>query len=205
MLRIYLARHGQDQDNANGILNGRRDMPLTEKGIAQAHESAQKIRDAGIRFDHIYSSPLQRAYTTACIIAETLDTAPPEKLPLLLERDFGIMTGKPVNSIKELCSPDILQTEVITYFLHPEGAETFPDVLERARQLLLDLNARHPDGDILLVTHGDLGKMVYAAYYHLDWLEVLKLFHFGNTELLELSPTSSAEDTHVFRIEQHNH
>ena len=50
----------------------------------------------------------------------------------------------------------------------------------------------------------DIGKMIYAAYYGLDWLEVLKLFHFGNSELLELSETSGPGDTHVFNIEQHN-
>ena len=46
MLKIYLARHGQDQDNANGILNGQRDEPLTDIGINQAKQLAQKISDA---------------------------------------------------------------------------------------------------------------------------------------------------------------
>ncbi len=32
MLKIYLMRHGQNLDNLNGILNGHRDEPLTEKG-----------------------------------------------------------------------------------------------------------------------------------------------------------------------------
>ena len=44
MLNIYLARYGQNQDNANGILNGHRDLPLTELGIAQAEEVAIKIK-----------------------------------------------------------------------------------------------------------------------------------------------------------------
>ena len=55
MLNIYLARHGQDVDNANGILNGRRDMPLTEVGIAQAKALAENIKSLGISFDVIYS------------------------------------------------------------------------------------------------------------------------------------------------------
>ncbi len=33
MLKIYLARHGQNEDNANGILNGHRDLPLTDIGL----------------------------------------------------------------------------------------------------------------------------------------------------------------------------
>jgi len=37
-LHIYLTRHGQDQDNAHGILNGHRNTPLTELGIQQAQQ-----------------------------------------------------------------------------------------------------------------------------------------------------------------------
>ena len=68
MLKIFLARHGQNEDNANGILNGHRDLPLTEIGIAQAHEVADKIKEAGLSFDVVLSSPLSRALKTAEII-----------------------------------------------------------------------------------------------------------------------------------------
>lgn len=46
MLKIYLARHGQNEDNAIGILNGYRDLPLTDTGLAQAAEVANKIKAA---------------------------------------------------------------------------------------------------------------------------------------------------------------
>src|SRR3990167_4546839 len=128
MLKIYLARHGQDMDNAKGILNGRRDEPLSEKGIEQANEVAGKIKETGISFDHVYSSPLRRAYKTAEIITDILGISKPEILPNLIERDFGIMTGQSHGKIKEMCSPNIIQSNTITYFLNPEGAETFPDL-----------------------------------------------------------------------------
>jgi probable phosphoglycerate mutase len=204
MLKIFLVRHGQNVDNANGILNGHRDEPLTEIGISQAHETASKVKDTGIVFDKVYASPLQRAYKTAEIITDMIGLDKPEILPELIERDFGVMTGKPLLKIVELCAPDILQTDTITYFLKPEGAETFPQLLARATELLADVQKRHTDGNILLVTHGDFGKMIYAAYYGLDWMEVLMLFHFGNSDLLELSPDSLHTDTHVHKIAQHN-
>lgn len=204
MLRVYLARHGQDEDNARGILNGRRDMPLTETGIIQANEVAQKIKGTEIRFNKIYASPLLRAYQTAEIIANALGMDRPEVLPNLIERDFGILSGQPQNTIAAICSPDIVKTDTITYFLKAKGAETFPQLVERAGLLLEGMRRRHTDGNILLVTHGDFGKMVYAAYYKLDWLKILKMFHFGNSELLELSELSRPEDTHVFKIKQHN-
>lgn len=41
---------------------------------------------------------------------------------------------------------------------------------------------------------------MYAAYYNLDWKEVLQKFYFGNADLLLLSEKSSPEDSHVFKI-----
>jgi broad specificity phosphatase PhoE len=202
--KIYLARHGQDKDNANGILNGHRDEPLTEIGINQAREVAQKIKEAGIKFDIIFASPLQRAFKTAEIVAETLGNDSPIKEESLIERDFGIMTGKPVSSIIEMCSPDIFETNDINYFLSPEGAETFPDLISRSKKLLEKLNDNYNDKSILLVTHGDIGKMIYCNYYNLDWKKVLEAFHFGNSELLLMSDDSLADEAHVFKIKQYH-
>ena len=88
MTNIYIVRHGQNEDNANGILNGHRDMPLTEIGIGQAQQLAQMIRESGIHLDKIYSSPLQRAYQTAEIVAMAMQMEKPEKLDILIERNF---------------------------------------------------------------------------------------------------------------------
>jgi len=131
MLKIYLARHGQDEDNAEGILNGHRDRSLTDLGIKQAQDIANKIKDADMKFDAIYSSPLKRTLQTANIIADTKGFKEVVPLEGLIERNFGIMTGKLVKDIESLCAPDILKTEIITYFLCPEGAETFPDLIKR--------------------------------------------------------------------------
>ena len=204
MLKIYLARHGQDEDNYNGVLNGHRDNKLTSLGQKQAEELATKIKEANIKIDKVYSSPLQRAYCTAEKVSDLLKINKPEKLDNLIERDFGVMTGKLISEIEDLCSPDILKTKTITYFLSPEGAETFPDLINRANQLLNFIKEKHKNQNILLVTHGDIGKMIYATYYNLDWPNVLKDFHFGNSELLLLSPDSSPEDSHVFSFAQHN-
>ena len=205
MTKIYLARHGQDKDNEEGVLNGHRNMPLTKIGRDQANQVAKKIKDSKIHFDKVYSSPLQRSYQTAKIITEYLKIDRSEKNELLIERNFGIMMGKPIKDIAMLCSPDILQTDATTYFLSPEGAETFPQLIVRAKKLLEFIQDRHAGQSVLMVTHGDIGKMIYAAYYNLDWQQVLIMFDFGNSELLLLSEDSAPKDSHIFHIKQHNH
>lgn len=204
MLKIYLARHGQDEDNLIGILNGHRDTPLTVLGLQQAKELADNIYKTSIKFDKIYSSPLQRAFKTAEVLAKITNCEAVEVLDNLIERDFGVMTGESVHDIEKECAPNIIKGERITYFLSPQGAETFPDLINRAKNILDFVRKKHQDGSVLLVTSGDIGKMIYAAYYNLDWQQVLTLFHFGNSDLLLLSKDSPPENSHVFKFTQYN-
>jgi broad specificity phosphatase PhoE len=205
MLKIYIARHGQNEDNANGILNGHRDLPLTALGESQAHELAAGIKEIDLTFDAVYASPLVRAKRTAEVVCKELGLPKPIVLDSLIERDFGTMTGQLVSDIERLCAPDIVKTDIITYFLSPAGAETFPDLLVRASRVLDQIHAEHPDGAVLLATHGDMGKMLYAHFYDLPWQDILTLFHFGNCELLLLEEGRSPKESHMVKMEQHNH
>jgi len=204
MLNIYLVRHGQDHDNERGLLNGHRDEPLTDLGLKQAKELAFYIKEHGLTFDKVYSSPLKRAYVTALQITEALNLPTPEILPELIERNFGVLTGEKIADITKLCAPAIIKTDTVTYFLEADGAETFPQLIVRAKGLLKFISDKYSDGNILLVGHGDFGKMIYAAYYNLDWKEVLNLFHFGNSELILLSPTTDPLKAMVFDTTQFN-
>ena len=162
----------------------------------------------------IYSSPLIRALHTARIFADVLKNGASgegevELLDDLIERDFGVMAGLPTSSIPAICGDDkILKTDTINYFLDPEGAETFPQLVDRAKRLLDHIETLTKDlptdSSILLVTHGDFGKMLLAAYYDIPWEDVLRQFHFGNSEVLLLSKESSPDKAHVFETQQFN-
>lgn len=204
MLQIYISRHGQDSDNIKGILNGHRDQPLTEIGVRQAQSLAEYIKETGIIFNKIYSSPLKRANKTAQIINEKVNGPGVEIYQELIERNFGIMTGMPTSSIVEKCSPDIIKTDTITYFLSPKGSETFPELVKRGKKIIDYIKSTNIEGNILLVTHGDIGKMVYCAYYDLDWQDVLKNFHFGNSEMIMLSPQVPPKHSYIFKQSQYN-
>jgi broad specificity phosphatase PhoE len=199
---IYIARHGQDEDNANGLLNGHRNKPLTEIGRQQAHELAKGILDIDLNFDRVYSSPLQRALETAQIICEELDIKNPIKImPGLIERDFGICSGMPITEVLANAGEDVLRTTNITYVLNFDGGETFPEVEERARAVLKEVRQENEDGRVLLVCHGDIGKMVYAAATGLSWLDVLHHFHFGNGDLVDVNGPG---DVHKIKLPQYN-
>ena len=205
-IKIYIARHGQNLDNEAGILNGHRDEPLTQLGLMQAIELAEHLKRSEITFDKVYTSPLLRAKVTANTITSKLGIKSPKVLNSLIERDFGCMTGKKIDDIETLCTPDIVKAEKIVYFLSPLGAETFPQLVKRGNDVLEYIDEHNDEGtSVLLVCHGDIGKMIYTAYYNLLWEEVLTDFHFGNSELLLLSEETTPDNAHVFKQKQHNH
>src|SRR5260370_2319040 len=67
-LRLHLIRHGEVERAAAGKLLGRTDTPLSERGLEQSRQLAEKL--AAAHLSAIYSSDLQRARMTAEIIAK---------------------------------------------------------------------------------------------------------------------------------------
>lgn len=204
MLKIYVARHGQNVDNENGILNGHRDLPLTNLGRDQAHTTGERIKELGLKFESIYSSPLSRAYETAKIIAEVSHNPEPIIKKDLIERDFGDMAGELVESIPEKYKGETLSSGKVNYMLEPVNGEPFPVALVRAGLVLDEIRAKHSDGNILLVCHMDISYMLVASYYKLDWKDVLRNLFFGNSELLILAPDHTLETALIHTAQQYN-
>ena len=63
---IYIVRHGETVLNAKGVMQGRLDEPLNQKGRDLAEMTGKAMK--GIHFDYCISSPLNRAKETAEII-----------------------------------------------------------------------------------------------------------------------------------------
>lgn len=64
---IYVVRHGQTDLNKDRRMQGRMGLPLNEYGIEQANALRERLQN--IYFDFVFSSPQERAITTAEIIA----------------------------------------------------------------------------------------------------------------------------------------
>ncbi len=201
---IYLTRHGQDEDNAKGLLNGHRDFPLTEIGIQQAKDLAQNIKLLKIKFDHIFSSPLIRTQQTAEILVNELQYSNYQTWDLLIERDFGVMSGQLISSIAKSCAPYILKSQGFYYILKAEGAEEWPDIIKRAQQIVKEITEKYTGKSVLLVTHGDIGKMIYTSFFGLNYLQVLQNFVFGNSEIIKLAKDTTPDNCKIYSTEQFN-
>jgi len=129
MAKIFLIRHGQDCDNKNGILNGHRDTSLTDLGRQQSLLVASRLKKENIEI--IYSSPLKRTYETALIIGNILEVGKIIIEKDLIERNFGILTGKPICEISKYAKK-IVKNDGIDYFIEAKGIETFLTTHQRA-------------------------------------------------------------------------
>lgn len=184
MQKIYIVRHGQDKDSANGIWNGRRDPELTELGIQQAQKTARKFEHEAV--DCIYTSPLKRAHQTASIIADHLGVKEVRIENDLIERECGILTGKPFKTLKDYAKKTF-ESHGVTYYIEADGAESFLDLRKRAASVLKNIRLRNAEKNILIVAHAGIGRMMRAAYYGWTWEEELNQPPLPPAGVLELS------------------
>ena len=183
MVPLYLVRHGQDIDNAAGVLNGHRDEPLTTKGRREARDCARRLKSA--RIDIVVSSPLKRALETAQIVAGAWSYSETIVIDAqLIERDFGTLTGTLEADI-EKNSRDVRCVGGTTYFLSGPGIEGFPSVFGRAQRFLDRVNEEWSGQTVLVVTHGDTGKMIRAARLGMRWEKGLE-FSLPNAAAIRL-------------------
>ena len=165
MTVFHLLRHGEA--NVLGRINGR--LPgvgLSEKGRADIAAAVDRL--AQERIEAIYSSPLQRTRETAEILAHRL------ALPIgyredVIELDFGEWTG---------LTPDVIRKDDRWHVWANRrsiaaipGGESWRGVQGRVVSALFDLQRMHPQGTVVVVSHGDVIRagLLFALCMPLDF------------------------------------
>jgi len=91
-----LVRHGESTWNAENRFTGWTDVPLSEKGVQEAHAAANWLKNGKFTFDVAHTSVLKRAIKTLGIILDdlSLEWLPVHKSWRLNERMYGDLQGK---------------------------------------------------------------------------------------------------------------
>ena len=149
---FWFLRHGETDWNAQGLSQGRTDIPLNAVGILQAERAALTLR--GSRIATVIASPLIRARHTAEIVAQPLG------LPVALDADlaevnFGEQEGQPMGDWYD---------DWIEGRYTPAGAETFQELLGRAVGAVNRALAQ--PSPVLVVAHGALFRALRLALGH---------------------------------------
>ena len=170
--RLVLIRHGETLANAQHLLQGASDGPLTVQGEQQSKQLGQHLRSFPI--DHIFSSDLIRAIKTAEAIAEH-HKAVIEITPLIREWDCGVWDGRTAKEFLEMLANS---GKSISAF-EPEGGETLTEVRIRAVKFLDRILAHDRGKTVAVCSHGDFMRMFVGCLLNLD-IDQASLFYFGN-------------------------
>lgn len=157
-MELYIVRHGETKWNSLGLLQGNTDIELDEKGRELAGQLGTELDYT--HFDCIYSSPLIRAYETACLIRGHRNI-PIIRDDRIREISFGTYEGK---NAKELFENE--NDPFHYFFTRPElfqpapGGESFEDVCKRAgefmTQVIEPLSKTYTR--VMITAHGAVNK-----------------------------------------------
>jgi broad specificity phosphatase PhoE len=164
-MRVILVRHGQTDWNEGGIFRGKIDVKLNPNGIRQAEIIGEVLKD--VHLDAVYSSPLSRAFDTATAIAR-YHSLTVETCDAIYDIDFGEWQGLERSEV-ESRYPEIFQV----WESRPEkvaipNAETLSEVRQRLVAGLNEVLSRHPEGTVVIVSHGLTNKVLLCAVLGLD-------------------------------------
>ena len=160
MTQIFLIRHGQADGNLYRRCQGQTDTPLSTEGLAQLPYLTKRF--ASLELACVYSSDLQRAYTTAkAVVGE-------RSIPLVADaRLREIRCGAWEN--RAWGNIDYDDPAMQDAFLHDParwsvpGAESFAALEHRLMEALTEIGERHPGETVAVACHGMAIRTILAA------------------------------------------
>lgn len=187
-MKVFILRHGETAWNARHLFQGQVNTSLDSNGIRQAELARNRIRDLGLSFDAVYSSPISRALETVKIVTGL----PEEEIVTddrLMEMDFGPLDGTPFDRHAPQVGHLFDDPE---HYVPPRGAESYEQLEQRLASFYEELEMKRPGKTILVGCHG------CAIRLTLVWMGYLKLSDIwkqgiGNCALIE---TRVGEDHH---------
>ena len=156
---VFLARHGQTNSNVTGFLMGWSDEDLDDTGYDQARSLSARL--ASLPLAAVYTSPLQRTYTTATILAK------PHGLELkvlddLIEIKLGEWQGLYIDEVSKRWAELWQRSRDDPSEFTVPGGESFPQVTGRAVRAFQAVVAANQGKQVLIVTHDIIVKLVVA-------------------------------------------
>jgi broad specificity phosphatase PhoE len=158
MPQLYLLRHAQSEANQRGILAGPDNtINLSEKGRKQSLKVSKHLQ--AIAFQQIYSSPISRCLQTIQPLIKGRPNIEIVQEIKIQEMDYGQWNGKDLKILSKKRDWQRIQSAP-SKFTFPDG-ESFNQLRRRVTLFLSQIADK--DGPILVVSHGDVIKMMLAC------------------------------------------
>jgi len=152
---IFLTRHGATGYNDEDLLQGWRDIQLSQQGIREAEQLSECLKDE--HFDIIYHTSLSRTRQTAEII-NTFHQSKFQVIDSFIEMDLGDWEGQYLDKmIKE--NPGIYQQWLANPDAVIPGGESFTQVYNRIKPGVDEVLASQYK-NILIVGHAMVNRAI---------------------------------------------
>ncbi|PPA61805.1 bifunctional RNase H/acid phosphatase [Micromonospora chalcea] len=203
--RLILVRHGETERTVRKHYSGRGDVPLTERGRAQARAAAARVAALAPSVAAVVSSPLSRCTATAEAIAARVGNPPVRTDDDLIECDFGVWEGHTFAEVRERWAAELDAWLASTRVAPPRG-ESFVAVAERTGRAVDRLRSAYPGETVVVVSHVSPIKLVLRdalaagdAFLHRLYLDtagisVLDLYPDGGVAVRSVNDTSHLTD-----------
>jgi probable phosphoglycerate mutase len=203
--RLILVRHGETERTVQKRYSGRGDVPLTDRGRAQARATAARVAALAPSVAAVVSSPLARCVATAEAVAARVGNPPVRLDDDLIECDFGAWEGCTFAEVREGWAGELDAWLASTRIAPPEG-ESFVAVAERTGRAVDRLRNAYPGETVVVVSHVSPIKLVLRdalaagdAFLHRLYLDtagvsVLDLYPDGGVAVRSVNDTSHLTD-----------
>jgi probable phosphoglycerate mutase len=185
--RVIAIRHGETAWNVEARLQGQIDIPLNERGQAQALRAARSLADE--KPDVVVTSDLSRAHATASVIA-TLNACPLILEPGLRERSFGSFEGLTHSEVAQRWPEQSQRWRSRDPDFAPGDGESLRVFFDRCIAATLRVVEAHAGKTIILVAHGGVLDCLYRAATRVD-LDAPRIWQLDNAAINRMLHTDS--------------
>lgn len=192
LLKLHLIRHGETEFNATGIVQGGGiDSDLNATGRQQAQWFWQRHRFTRYA-PTVWASGLKRTHQTLAPFLE--DGYQLRTHPGLNEFSWGEWEGQKFDQdFQDIIRPYAEAWAAGDLDLAVPGGDTPRIAWTRAQAALQDILATHPDGNVLVCTHGRLLRILISGVLHNDVAQMHRYMHHNTGLNILARPEPSAE------------
>lgn len=177
-MRFILIRHGETEENSQGVMMGHMNAPLNEEGIRQAQLLAKRLQSE--RIDVFYSSDLDRCIHTLNEIRKFHQDTPLVTSPAIRERHFGDFSGRKRSEVDWDTLPGGFMERKA-----PAG-ESLSEVETRVRGFIEMLQQEYVGKTVAIVSHNGPLKMMRSILTDLPAEFVFSEYSMRNTAFSEI-------------------
>jgi probable phosphoglycerate mutase len=160
MVQIVLIRPGTSEFDEQGRIQGTLDIPLTEQGQREVHQSIADLKPLGLGI--LYCSPCESAWQSASALAEGLGIKA-RRLDAMENLDCGLWQGMQLEEVKRKQPKVFRQWQEHPELVCPPEGETYGDCRDRVDVALSKLAKKHRSGTIGIVAPEPLAGIIYRA------------------------------------------